>query len=123
MGSLEREDELVEFERQLVDRFGPIPEPTAQLLCIPRIRALARKLGIEKVNLKQGTIYLYFVGEENAAYYQSPMFGRILNYVKSNPLRCRIRNYQARNSIVISDVARADQALEILRQITRLDPS
>ena len=123
LDSVEREDELVEFERQLVDRFGPIPEPTAQLLCIPRIRALARKLGIEKVNLKQGNISLYFVGEENAAYYQSPMFGRILNYVKSNPLRCRIRNYQARNSIVISDVARADQALEILRQITRLDPS
>ncbi|MBR5437036.1 MAG: transcription-repair coupling factor [Muribaculaceae bacterium] len=122
LDSVEREDELVEFERQLVDRFGPIPEPTAQLLCIPRIRALARKLGIEKVNLKQGNIYLYFVGEENAAYYQSPMFGRILNYVKSNPLRCRIRDYQARNSIVISDVARADQALEILRQITRLDP-
>ena len=63
LDSIERELELQNFRSRLVDRFGKIPPVTAELLRIPRLRRLARRLGIEKVALKQDVMYLYFVDE------------------------------------------------------------
>ena len=120
LDSIEREEELVALEKELEDRFGTIPEPTRQLLCVPRIRNVARRFGIEKINLKQGNIYLYFVDDNNAAYYQSPMFGRILTFVQTYPNRCQIRNYSNRNSIVIHGIHHADETLLILQEILTL---
>lgn len=123
LDSIEREEELVALENELVDRFGAIPEPTRQLLCVPRIRNIARRLGIEKVNLKQGNIYLYFVGEENEAYYQSPMFGRILTFYMKYPTRSKLRDLGGRRSFVIFGIRKADDALMILNEILSLPVS
>lgn len=83
LDSIERELDLQNFRSRLVDRFGKIPPVTAELLRIPRLRRLARRLGIEKVALKQDVMYLYFVDESNKAYYQSPMFGKLLQYLQA----------------------------------------
>ena len=91
LDNIERETELREFGENLVDRFGKIPPETAELMRVPRLRRLGRQLGIEKISLKQGQMYLYFVDDSNKAYYQSPMFGRLITYLQQNPLRVKIR--------------------------------
>ncbi len=120
LDSIEREDDLKAFADRLVDRFGKIPHETDELLRIPRLRRLARQLGIEKVALKQGAMYIYFVDESNKAYYQSPMFGRILNYLQLNPKRCRIRERQGKRSIAIDNVNTVATAVDILSTIHSL---
>ena len=67
LDGIEREIDLKAFSDRLTDRFGTIPAVTAELLRIPRLRRLARRLGIEKVSLKQGKMYTYFVDESNKA--------------------------------------------------------
>ncbi|MCH5318214.1 MAG: transcription-repair coupling factor [Paramuribaculum sp.] len=114
LDSIERERELKEFRNRLTDRFGKIPPVTDELLLIPRLRRLARRLGIEKVVLKQERMYIYFVDESNVAYYRSPMFGKILHYVTKNPQRCEIRQNGAKRSFMIKDVATVKAATEIL---------
>jgi transcription-repair coupling factor (superfamily II helicase) len=104
LDSIERESDLLAFRSRLEDRFGKIPAETAELLRIPRLRRLARRLGIEKVALKQGTMYIYFVDESNKAYYMSPMFGRLLNYLQQNPQRCKIREKNGKRSFAIANV-------------------
>lgn len=121
LDSIERELDLLEFKSRLEDRFGKIPKETAELLRIPRLRRLARQLGIEKVSLKQETMYIYFVDDSNKAYYQSPMFGKILNYLQSNPRRCRIREKNGRRSIAISSVSNVEDAVSILSSIHSLE--
>ncbi len=120
LDSIEREIDLQAFKNRLVDRFGKIPPVAAELLRIPRLRRLARSLGIEKVALKQGSMFIYFVDESNRAYYQSPMFGRLLNYLQQNPRRCRIRERNAKRSFAIADVDTVEAAQEILSSIIDL---
>lgn len=89
LDNIDREMDLMEFQSNLIDRFGKIPPETAELIRVPRLRRLGRQLGIEKISLKQGLMYLYFVDESNKAYYQSPMFGRLITYLQQNPLRVK----------------------------------
>lgn len=121
LDSIEREDDLVAFEERLRDRFGRIPDAARELLLVPRLRRYARRLGIEKVSMKQGMMFLYFVGENNKAYYQSPMFGRLLNYLQLNPHRTQIRERNGRRSFAIAHVPTVESALHILRTILELE--
>jgi len=121
LDNIELERDLDTFRANLIDRFGPIPHVTEELLVVPRLRRMARRLGIEKVSLKQGRMYLYFVGEENKAYYQSPMFGRLLNYMQQNPRRVTLRDVKGRRSFVIADVPTVSAATAILRNTLALD--
>ena len=87
---------------------------------VPRLRRLARQLGIEKVTLKQGVMYLYFVDDSNKAYYQSPMFGRLVTYLQQNPKRVQIRERNGRRSFAVQSVKSVEQAVGILKEVTSL---
>ncbi len=121
LDGIERELDLQQFRLHLEDRFGKIPKETAELLRIPRLRYLARRLGIEKVVLKQGSMYIYFVDDNNKAYYQSPMFGRLLNFLQANPRRCRIREKNGRRSFAIADVPTVEEAVALLNNVLSLE--
>ena len=120
LDSIERESDLKAFSDRLIDRFGKIPDVTAELLRIPRLRRLARSLGIEKVVLKQETMYIHFVDETNKAYYNSKAFGRILKYLSDNPRRIRIREKDGRRSFAIANVPTVKEAVDILAKIHEL---
>ena len=111
LDSIERELDLKAFADRLRDRFGKIPPETADL---------ARRLGIEKVALKQDAMYVYFVDETNKAYYQSAMFGKLLQYLQQNPRRVRIREKSGKRSFAISHVSSVEEAVEILQQVIAL---
>ena len=123
LDSIEREMDLQEFRSRLLDRFGKIPPETAELMRVPRLRRLARQLGVEKVALKQGTMYLYFVDESNKAYYQSPMFGRLITYLQQNSQRVKIREKNGRRSFAIASVPTVETAVAILTEIHSLPVS
>ncbi len=120
LDSIEREADLKAFADRLTDRFGKIPEVTAELLRIPRLRRLARSLGIEKVVLKQNTMFIHFVDESNKAYYRSTAFGRILKYLTDNPRRIKIREKDGRRSFAIANVPTVNTAVDILNSIREL---
>ena len=122
LDSIERELDLRAFRERLQDRFGKIPPETAELLRIPRLRRLARRLGIEKVALKQGAMYLYFGGDNNVAYYQSPMFGRLVRYLQNNASRVRIRQNGERRSFAVAHVPTVEEAVAILEGVLALEP-
>lgn len=120
LDAIDNPRDLADFTARLRDRFGPEPDVARELLRIPLLRRTARRLGIEKVALKQGSMYIYFVDESNKAYYQSPMFGRLLTYLQQNPQRVNIRQRDGRRSFSITKVATATEALSILDSILTL---
>lgn len=89
LDGLHNEDELLEFKKRLIDRFGQLPDEAEELLNVVRLRWLCCELGIEKVFLKQERLVLYFV-TNNDRYWQSETFGRIITYVCSKPDRCQL---------------------------------
>lgn len=88
LDSLNNEDDLLAYQKRLIDRFGKLPEEAEQLLNVVRLRWLCCRMGIEKVILKQERISLYFV--KNTRYFQSDIFEKILRYVCSRVERCRL---------------------------------
>ncbi|HEU4368656.1 MAG TPA: transcription-repair coupling factor [Methylomirabilota bacterium] len=54
------DDELADLRAELLDRFGTLPEPAAQLLDIVRVRIAARALGVERVEAGEGKAVITF---------------------------------------------------------------
>ena len=135
LDAMDTDQQVAQFEQNMLDRFGPLPDQARELLRVVPLRRLARSLGIEKIALRSSEkpgaargerehiMYLYFVAQENVAYYQSAAFGRILQYLQRCPARCRLRENNGRRSLLITDVPTVSDALGILRTIAQLPPA
>jgi transcription-repair coupling factor (superfamily II helicase) len=91
LSSLQTDAQLEAFAERLKDRFGPVPEQVWDLLDIIRLREFAKKLGFEKLILKNSSLGANFPDEKKQGYYQSTVFSGILNFVSNNPSRCKMK--------------------------------
>lgn len=123
LDAIETPEQLDAFRTMLRDRFGTIPAVTEQLIAVVELRAAAKALGVERLHLKGGKMYLYFVDAANLAYYRSPAFGRILTYYQAQSKRTQLREVKDRRSMVINSVASVTDALAILNLIRTLPAS
>ncbi|MBE6310115.1 MAG: transcription-repair coupling factor [Bacteroidales bacterium] len=120
LDNMERETDVMAFRSRLEDRFGKIPREANELIRIVSLRRLARTLGIEKVALKQKNMYIYFVGDENKAYYESPAFGKILHYLQEDMQRCKLREVNGKRSILIEAVRSVQEAIGVLSSMSSM---
>ena len=89
LDGLSDEDALLAYQKRLIDRFGKLPEEAEQLLNVVRLRWLCCKMGIEKVILKQERLSIYFTTKSDK-YWQSEMFGKVVEFIFTRPQRCRM---------------------------------
>ena len=122
LDNMEHPEQVEEFRAQLKDRFGAIPKTTEELIRVVPLRMAARQLGIERLVMKKETMYLYFVGDDNKAYYNSPAFGRMLAWLQKYPVRTKLRDVRGKRSFLIENVPDVSTALSILREILTLTP-
>ena len=122
LDNIEKPEQTELFRANLKDRFGPIPEISEDLIKVVALRMAARRLGIERLVLKNGSMRLFFVGADNKAYYNSAAFGRVLAYVQSHPLKCELREVKGKNSILISDIPSVSSALQVLTEMESTSP-
>ncbi len=61
LAAIKDSKELVDFERELVDRFGPQPSEVQNLAYIIRLRLLGLKAGIKSIGLESGLISVGFL--------------------------------------------------------------
>jgi transcription-repair coupling factor (superfamily II helicase) len=125
LDSLHSEEQLLEFRKRLIDRFGVLPEPANELLEVVRLRWLCCRLGIEKILLKGERMTMYFV-QHKEAYWQSEPFGRIIQYVTTRPERCTLHEERdkkgiptGRRYITITNVKTIAGAITLLSKIER----
>jgi transcription-repair coupling factor (superfamily II helicase) len=117
LDSLTSEFELLKFKGKLEDRFGHIPEQTLALLDTLRLRWLAKKIGFERLVLRNNRLACYFISNEDSAYFQSPQFTAILEYLKSNPSNCRMKEDKGRLMLIFRETGKVKHALEALEQL------
>ena len=84
LDNIETEEKLFDFENNLKDRFGVLPEQTAELMNVVRLRWLAIKLGFEKIILKNNKMVVYFISNQESPYYKSAIFSGILGFIQQN---------------------------------------
>ena len=111
------DQELEAYRQRLVDRFGPLPPQAEELLQVVALRRYGKSLGCEKIMLKQGRMFLYFVSNARSPFYQSEAFGRIIEYATTNVRRCNLREQNGKRSMVVTDVPTVGEAVNVLKAI------
>ena len=119
---LERDEDVEAFRQRMKDRFGPIPQEGEELIRVVALRRLGKQLGAEKIFLKAGRMVLYFIHNNDSAYYRSKAFGQCIAYMGMYAQRCNLREVKERRSMVIKDVHSVQEAVDLLRLIAGLQP-
>jgi transcription-repair coupling factor (superfamily II helicase) len=115
MDNLESENDIKAFETRLIDRFGPIPKVSTELIEVVRLRRHAKNLGMEKIVLKNGQMICYFVSNLQSTFYQSTAFDGILRYAQNTMKNTKLREQNGKRSLVVKNVENIGMALVQLK--------
>jgi transcription-repair coupling factor (superfamily II helicase) len=112
---------LLEYEQKLIDRFGALPKQAVSLLNSIKIKWIATKFGVEKLVMKQGKMICYFVSDQQSAFYASPNFHQVLQFVQKHPNICKMKEKQTPNGLrlllTFENVKSIRKALELMEMV------
>jgi len=122
LDNLETEEALLAFQEKLIDRFGPVPAETQELLNAIRLRRLAKTIGMEKLILRNQSMTGHFLSNEASPYYQSEVFTAVLKYVQTHTHSCRMKEGSGKLTITFQHVKSVSEALVVLRGFNIEEP-
>ncbi len=117
LNDLSTSDELDRYRERLTDRFGPIPQPTQELIRTITLRGMAKDFGIEKLVLKQDKMVCHFVANQQNPFYQSDNFMRMIQYATAHPKRLHLKETPTRLTLVCDNVTSIQKAIDILEEM------
>ena len=120
LDNISDDDQLDAYRKRLEDRFGKMPKEGEQLLLVVPLRRIGKKLGCEKIILKQGRMQMQFVSHPESAYYKSQAFGRALNYISSHTRRCNLKEARGHRFMIVTGITSVGDALEVLKEIDNM---
>ena len=120
LDNISDDDQLDAYRKRLEDRFGKMPKEGEQLLLVVPLRRIGKKLGCEKIILKQGRMQMQFVSNPESAYYKSQVFGRALNYISSHTRRCNLKEARGHRFMIVTGITSVGDALEVLKEIDNM---
>ena len=121
LSNLQTEEELANYERHLVDRFGELPIEAKELVKSVQVKWLAKNIGFERLILKKSKMIGYFIADQQSAYYQTETFTRILQFVQQNMAICQMKEKETklglRLLLTFDNITSIERALEVLSKI------
>jgi len=121
LNNTSNEEELRSFREHLVDRFGELPKPAADLLESMRIKWVAQDLGLERVIIKSGLLLGYFIANQESGFYQSEAFMHIVRSVQEAGKAYSLKEKQTRSGLRlllrVQDVRSIEHTLNVLQAL------
>ncbi|MFZ1457042.1 MAG: helicase-related protein, partial [Saprospiraceae bacterium] len=119
LDKLENEEGIEKFGQMLKDRFGSIPSQVFELFDGLRLRVLAKKLGFERIILKNRKMNCYFISNAQSIYFESDVFHNILKYVSTDGQKLGFNMKQTSNYLIMTkeNVKTLKDAKTLLSQI------
>ncbi len=117
LDNCDSEEELQEFHKELIDRFGPVPSEVEDLFDTVRIRKLAVSLGFEKMVLKEDTVRAYFINRPDSPYFESGTFRDILDFIQKGTNKARLKQAGKHFLLVVTDVRSMRDLLQFLQRM------
>ncbi|MEL6589487.1 MAG: TRCF domain-containing protein, partial [Bacteroidota bacterium] len=113
----EKEEDLRDIQREMIDRFGPMPSSVLALFDATRIREKARRVGLERVVLKNKVLRLYFISDQESSFFESKTFSRALEYVQTFSAKVKIKQSPKYLSLIFDSV---EGIKDVLSRVTEL---
>ena len=121
LSTLKTQEELNDFETQLIDRFGPLPEEAKELIESVRLKWIATQLGMERLLIKKKSCICYFLADQQSAFFQTPDFTHIISEVQQNQNRMVLKEKSTAQGLKlllrIDSVHRITTAKELLEKL------
>ncbi|MFW6238083.1 MAG: transcription-repair coupling factor [Halanaerobiales bacterium] len=105
---VDSDSKIAELEKELADRFGPIPEKVEKLIFIRNLAIFAKDLGIEEIRQKGDMVDCIFISKD---YLHGD---KIINLVNAYPDIIKVKS--AEKPVISIRVSR-QEVLETLRQV------
>ena len=119
LDSLSNDEQIDDFHKRLLDRFGALPKEAEELLRIVPLRNLARRAGADRLVLHNRQMTLYFVQNTDSPFYRSAAFTRIIEFAAASPLRCKLDESKGRRRMTITQVPNAEAALITMQRLVK----
>jgi transcription-repair coupling factor (superfamily II helicase) len=117
IAKLENEEQLQAFEKELEDRFGPVPAQVFELFNTLRLQWLGKQIGFEKISYKKNTLKGFFVNNPKSSYFESAQFGEVLQFVQTHPSISNLKEVKGQLRLALSNVNSIEYALSLLKEM------
>ncbi len=117
LDKIEDEESLVTFETQITDRFGKLPKESKELINAVRLRKLAISWGIEKILLRNEKMVCYFISNKESAFYQSPYFMTILDFIRKFPKKTTLKEHKEKLTMSFQNIKTIQDGIIMLSMI------
>lgn len=119
LDNIHDDTQLAAYRQRLVDRFGPIPPQGEELMRVVTLRRIGKRMGCEKIVLKQGGLTLQFVSNQESPFYQGSIFGKVIKYVTEHVRQCKFKDSHGHRLIHIAQVGSVEEAVNVLRDMEK----
>ncbi len=117
LDNCDTDNELQDFQDEMLDRFGPIPQPVTDLFTTLKCRKIAVDLGFEKMTLKENVLRCYFINRPDSPYFESETFKKILDYLQTGTNRATLKQTGKNFLLAVENVKSMEQMQHFLQQM------
>ena len=117
LDNMESEEQLHLFEKSLIDRFGPVPPSSVELLNVVRLRWVAISLNMERIIIKDLKMICYLPSDPGSKYYQTQGFQKLMNWIMQHPKVCKVKEGKGKLSIIFLDILSISEGVDFLKRI------
>ena len=107
------------FEKELIDRFGKLPDQSKDLLKTINLKLIATENGFEKLILKNKKMICQFVSNKNDPFYNSEKFQSLLKSINTNHEICELKEKKSNRGdrllLVFKDVCTVQDGIDCLK--------
>ena len=104
------------FSKELKDRFGEIPSQTKELINTLNLREKAKKIGFEKLVIKQNKLVGKFT-TSHPTYFESTSFTKVLNFVQKHKKGVQLKEKNKVLILTLENIGTIQEANERLQQL------
>lgn len=117
LADIQSAKELEQFENELIDRFGTLPDEAINLLKSVELKWLAAEIGFDKLVVKNKVFLGYFPANPQDKFYQSEKFKKIIAYLTQNPAEATLKEKNQQLMMRKDNVKNVDEVNLVLNRI------
>ena len=116
LDTLTFQEAISTFSQELKDRFGEIPNQTKELINTLKLREQAKKIGFEKLVIKQNKLVGKFT-TSHLTYFESTNFTKVLNFVQKHKKGVQLKEKNKLLILTLENIGTIQEANKKLQQL------
>ena len=117
LNDIQDDNNLITFEKNLIDRFGQVPNEIHTLFEAIKLRWKGKELGFERIIIKNKSLRAYFISDNQSNYFESNSFKQILSFLKKNPQSCELKQLNGKLSLRKNNISDISDVLSLFKKI------